>query len=169
MKKSSMRHLWASWRMKYIQHGPKENGCVFCSALAEHDSAENLIVMRGKHACVIMNKYPYTSGHVLITSIDHKASLVDLAPRTRAEMMELVTQFMTILNAIYNPEGFNVGINIGKAAGAGVLGHIHIHLVPRWNGDTNFMSTVGETRVLPETLAETYRRIREAWEQSKNT
>ena len=162
-----MRHLWASWRMKYIQHGSKASGCVFCNALAEHDSAENLIVMRGKYAFVILNKYPYTSGHVLITSIDHKTSLVDLTSRTRAEMMELVTQFMSILNAIYNPEGFNVGINIGKAAGAGVLGHIHIHLVPRWNGDTNFMSTVGETRVLPETLAETYRHIRETWEQSR--
>jgi len=166
MKKSAMSQLWASWRMKYIQHGSKENGCVFCNAQASQDGAENLIVMRGKHAFVIMNKYPYTSGHVLITSMVHQPSLIDLNSDTRAEMMELVNQFIGILTTIYGPEGFNVGINIGKAAGAGVVGHIHIHVVPRWNGDTNFMSTVGETRVLPESLEETYRRIRETWEQS---
>jgi ATP adenylyltransferase len=169
MKKSSMKHLWASWRMKYIEHGSQQNGCVFCNAMTEQDGIENLIVMRGKHAFVILNKYPYTSGHLMVTSFEHKPSLVDLMSSTRAEMMELVTQFMTILGTIYNPEGFNIGVNIGKAAGAGVLGHIHIHLVPRWNGDTNFMSAIAETRVLPETLEETYRRIRETWEQFQNS
>src|SRR4051812_29028506 len=113
MKKSSMKHLWASWRMKYIQHGSQQSGCVFCNALTEQDGTQNLIVMRGKQALVILNKYPYTSGHLMVTSFEHKASLVDLSPSTRTEMMELVTQFMTILDITYHPEGFNVGINIG--------------------------------------------------------
>lgn len=168
MKKNFKKRLWASWRMKYIQNGPHQSGCVFCNAMAEQDGEENLIIMRGKQAFVILNKYPYTSGHLMITSTEHKASLVDITPAARTEMMELVTQFMTILGTTYNPEGFNVGINIGQAAGAGVVGHVHIHVVPRWSGDTNFMSTVADTRVLPETLEETYRHVRAAWEQSQN-
>ena len=166
MNKNSLSHLWASWRMKYIQNDTKESGCVFCNAQHVPDGVDNLIVMRGKSAFVILNKYPYTSGHVLITSMIHKPSLVDLDPTTRSEMMELVNQFIGVLTEVYHPEGFNVGVNIGKSAGAGVVGHIHIHVVPRWNGDTNFMSTVGETRVLPESLEDTYRRIHVAWEKS---
>ena len=162
-----MKHLWASWRMKYVQNKSKESDCVFCNALAKNDSAQNLIVMRAEHAFAILNKFPYTSGHLMIVPTDHKTSLEELDSTTRAEMMELVARFITILRSIYNPEGFNVGINIGKAAGAGVPGHVHIHIVPRWVGDTNFMSTVGETRVLPETLDETYRHIREAWEKTQ--
>lgn len=169
MKKTPMRYLWASWRMKYVQNNTKESGCVFCRLLAEKDGADNLIVMRGKQTFAILNKYPYTSGHLMIAPIEHKASLDELDPGVRAEMMELVTQFSVILRSIYRPEGFNVGINIGEAAGAGVLGHIHIHIVPRWIGDTNFMSTIGQTRVLPETLEETYRRVREGWEKTQSS
>ncbi len=161
-----MKHLWAAWRMKYIENATRENGCVFCNALAKADSAENLIVMRAEHAFVILNKFPYTSGHLMIVPQAHAASLEELTPAARAEMMELVSRFLAILRSIYTADGFNVGINIGKAAGAGVPGHVHIHIVPRWGGDTNFMSTVGETRVLPETLEETYRRTLEAWEKS---
>lgn len=160
-----MKHLWASWRMKYIRNGPKESGCVFCNVLAENDGAGNLIVMRGEHAFTILNKFPYTSGHLMIVPKDHQTSLEELSPAARAEMMELVSQFITLLRSIYTPEGFNVGINIGKAAGAGVPGHVHIHVVPRWVGDTNFTTTIGETRVLPETLDETYQRVREAWDK----
>src|SRR5690349_20813145 len=136
MKKTPMRYLWASWRMKYVQSNTKESGCVFCRLLAEKDSADNLIVMRAAHTFVILNKYPYTSGHLMIAPIDHKASLDELDLATRTEIMELVSQFTVILRNLYRPEGFNVGINIGEAAGAGVLGHIHIHIVPRWIGDT---------------------------------
>ena len=147
--------------MKYIQNETRESGCVFCNALEKADSAENLIVTRAQHSFVILNKFPYTSGHLMVVPMAHAASLEDLNPATRAEMMELVSQFITLLRGLYNTDGFNVGVNIGKAAGAGVPGHVHIHILPRWAGDTNFMTTVGETRVLPETLDETYRRVRE--------
>lgn len=147
--------------MKYITNAEQETGCVFCNALAKPDDAENLIVHRAKHAFIILNKYPYTSGHLMVAPLTHQASLELLQPAERAEMMELVAQCIAALRKIYNPHGFNVGANIGTAAGAGVPGHIHIHIVPRWNGDTNFMSTVGEVRVLPEALEETYRRV---WE-----
>ena len=163
-----MKHLWASWRMKYIENATKESGCVFCNALAKADGAENLIVMRAEHAFVILNKFPYTSGHLMIVPIAHRASLEELTPAARAEMMELVTQFIVVLRATYKPEGFNVGINVGQAAGAGVPGHVHIHVVPRWAGDTNFMTSVGQTRVLPETLEQTYLRVRETWEQTQD-
>lgn len=161
-----MQHLWAAWRMKYIQNETNESGCVFCNALAKEDGPSNLVVVRATHAFVILNKFPYTSGHLMVAPLAHKASLEELEAPARAEMMELVAQFITTLRGIYHPEGFNVGINIGKAAGAGVPGHVHIHILPRWTGDTNFMTTVGETRVLPEALDETYRRVRESWERT---
>jgi ATP adenylyltransferase len=158
-----MKRLWAAWRMKYIVNADKETGCIFCNALAKPDGPENLIVMRREHAFIILNKYPYTSGHVMVAPNEHQPSLELLDAPIRAEMMELVSQSIVILRQVYNPQGFNVGANIGVAAGAGVPGHVHIHIVPRWAGDTNFMSTVGDVRVLPETLDETYRRTREAF------
>lgn len=158
-----MKRLWASWRMKYITNASKEEGCVFCNALAKADNADNLIVMRGEHAFVILNKFPYTSGHVMVAPLVHKASLEDLDPAIRAEMMELTTQCMSVLRKVYKPQAFNLGANIGEAAGAGVPGHVHIHIVPRWMGDTNFMSAVGNVRVLPEDLEDTYRRVKEAF------
>ncbi len=160
-----MKRLWASWRMKYITKATKEDGCVFCNALAKPDSHENLIVMRGLTAFIILNKFPYTSGHLMVASLAHQATLEDLDPATRAEMMELATRCMSVLRKVYNPQAFNLGANIGEAAGAGVPGHVHLHIVPRWNGDTNFMSAIGEVRVLPEELEDTYRRIKGAWEQ----
>jgi ATP adenylyltransferase len=158
-----MKHLWAAWRMKYITKAEKVSGCVFCNTLAQTDGPENLIVLRGERAFVILNKFPYTSGHLMVAPLAHQPNLEALDPPTRAEMIELASQAMTILRQIYNPQAFNFGANIGEAAGAGVPGHVHLHLVPRWNGDTNFMSVIGEVRVLPEDLAETYRRVRAAW------
>lgn len=149
--------------MKYIQANKTEGGCVFCKVQAMPDNEENLIVYRGERAYVIMNRFPYTSGHVLVIPYLHENNLEVLDTATRAEMMELVTKTMTVLRGIYNPQGFNFGANIGSAAGAGIAPHIHFHIVPRWNGDTNFMSSLGETRVLPEALEETYRRVREGW------
>jgi ATP adenylyltransferase len=159
-----MKRLWAAWRMKYITKAEEEPGCVFCNKLKLPDNAENLVVMRGERAFIILNKYPYTSGHIMVAPLAHKASIEDLDPATRAEMMELTAQFMGVLRKVYHPQAFNVGMNIGEAAGAGVPGHVHIHIVPRWNGDTNFMSTVGEVRVLPETLEQTYTRIAGAYQ-----
>jgi len=146
--------------MKYISKANKQTGCVFCNALAKHDDEGNLIVMRGERAFIILNKYPYTSGHIMVAPLAHKANIEELDPPTRAEMMELASLCMSTLRKIYAPQAFNLGANIGEAAGAGVPGHVHLHIVPRWNGDTNFMSTVGEVRVLPEELEETYRRVK---------
>lgn len=159
-----MNHLFTPWRMTYLTHNKPQNGCVFCQALAETDSDENLIVFRGERVFVILNRFPYTSGHLMVLPYDHQPTLEALAPSARAEMMELTTQATQILTQIYHPQGFNVGINLGEAAGAGIAAHLHIHVVPRWVGDTNFMTAVGETRVLPETLEETWRRVKQTWE-----
>ena len=149
--------------MTYIENAKNEEGCVFCNAQAKEDNIENLIAFRGKFSFVILNRYPYTSGHLMVIPFVHVSNLESLDSETRAEMIEFATQCTAILKNIYKTESFNVGINIGEAAGAGVLGHVHIHVVPRWAGDTNFMSTVGETRVLPESLEETYKRVQAAF------
>lgn len=158
-----MNYLWSPWRMQYIQNHTKSEGCVFCLAAQMEDSPENLIVHRGEHSFVILNRYPYTSGHLMVVPYAHVNTLEALPPEARAEMMELVTQAMSVLRKIYNPQAFNVGANIGEAAGAGIAAHVHMHIVPRWSGDTNFMSTLAETRVLPEALEETFARVRAAW------
>lgn len=153
--------------MDYIENNDKEEGCVFCNAQAKEDSAENLIAYRGERAYVILNRYPYTSGHLMVIPFQHVASLEELAPATRAEMMELTSQCTTVLKNIYTPQGFNIGVNMGEAAGAGVPGHVHIHIVPRWRGDTNFMSAVGQTRVLPEALEVTFERVRNEFKKNR--
>ena len=159
-----MKRIFSPWRKTYIENAEKEEGCIFCNALRHDANGEKtLIVFRGERAFVIVNLYPYTSGHVMVAPIDHKSSLELLDPATRSEMMELVTRAIEALKRAYDPQAFNVGANIGKAAGAGVPDHIHMHIVPRWNGDTNFMSTLGETRVLPETIDETLKRLKENW------
>ena len=151
--------------MEYIESTNKEDRCIFCIAQANQDSAENLIAHRGERAYVILNRYPYTSGHLMVVPFEHKASLEALDPVTRAEMMELTTRCMTVLRKVYNPQAFNMGANIGEAAGAGVKGHVHLHIVPRWRGDTNFMSTLGASRVLPELLGDTYQRIKNGFQK----
>ncbi len=162
-----MKRLWAAWRMKYITDVNNETGCIFCNALARPDDDQNLVVWRTERAFVILNKYPYTSGHLMVAPFSHQASLELLEPADRAEVIELVSQCIVILRKVYNPQGFNVGANLGKAAGAGVPNHVHLHIVPRWNGDTNFMSTIGDARVLPESLEETYWRIKNAFSNIK--
>ncbi|NOY97800.1 MAG: HIT domain-containing protein [Chloroflexi bacterium] len=158
-----MKYLWSPWRMTYIENHIREEGCVFCKVQQQPDSPENLIVFRGRRAFVILNRYPYTSGHLLVVPFAHKPNLEKLDAATRAEMMELTTQAMSVLRGIYHPQAFNMGANIGEAAGAGIAEHVHIHIVPRWTGDTNFMSSLAETRVLPEALKETYQRVKDAW------
>ncbi len=138
---------------------------MFCNALAKkEDNSKNLIIHRGQRAFVIVNLFPYTNGHLMVAPMDHQPSLQALDSETRAEIMELTSQAIENLQKIYRPHAFNVGANIGKAAGAGMPDHVHLHIVPRWTGDSNFMSILGETRVLPETIEETYNRIREGWE-----
>jgi ATP adenylyltransferase len=149
--------------MDYIEQ-PKPDGCVFCEAASQPDSLENLIVHRARSAFVIVNRYPYTSGHLMVVPFAHTPTLQGLDPAVRAEMIELANLGLNVLQGVYHPQGFNLGVNIGEAAGAGIEEHVHLHVVPRWAGDTNFMSSLGRTRVLPESLAETYRRVRSAWE-----
>lgn len=158
-----METLWSPWRMKYISSNDHPGECVFCTYPTMKDGPENLIVHRGEKAFVILNRYPYTSGHLMIVPFDHHPSMAEYDPVVRAELMELVNDAIKVLDKVYKPQGFNVGINQGSAAGAGIAEHMHIHIVPRWNGDTNFMSTIGETRVLPEELEATYQRLAQAW------
>ena len=150
--------------MEYIENHGKENGCVFCNALAANDGPANLIVYRGDLAFVILNRYPYTSGHVMVVPRRHNPDLEGLNSAERAEMMELTARSTAVLRSVYGTGAFNVGLNIGDAAGAGIKEHVHIHIVPRWVGDTNFMSTLAQTRVLPETLSDTWDRIHKGFE-----
>jgi ATP adenylyltransferase len=162
-----MKRLWAPWRMKFVQDQEIKNDCVFCRVQAQTNDAENLIIFRGGKAFIILNRYPYTSGHLLVVANAHHPSLEDLDAEARSEMMELATTCMRVIRTVYHPDAFNIGANIGEAAGAGIAGHVHLHVVPRWNGDTNFLSALGEARVLPEELDETFRRISTAWNKSR--
>lgn len=160
-----MKHLWSPWRMAYIESTPSESGCIFCDRLEEEDGPENLILYRGKQSFVILNRYPYTNGHMMVVPYQHVPSLEKLDESTLTELMLLTNQTIAALRLVYYAESFNIGINIGEPAGAGVADHVHIHVVPRWSGDTNFMSTTAGTRVLPEALEQTYTRITAGWKE----
>lgn len=156
-----MDHLWSPWRYRYVSTAsPAGNACIFCIKAAENKDDANYIVLRAEHNFLLLNLYPYTSGHLLIAPYQHVPTLEEADPRARAEMMELTTRAEKALRALYKPGGINIGMNLGECAGAGVAGHIHMHVLPRWAGDASFMSTVGETRVLPEELETTYRRLK---------
>jgi ATP adenylyltransferase len=156
-----MDHLFTPWRKDYIQT-TKAPGCVFCNAVNLTDE-EALIVHRAEHSFVILNRYPYTNGHLMVVPYVHVDTIESLDPVIRAEMMELLTASMSVLRQVYQPQGFNLGGNIGSAAGAGIAEHVHLHVLPRWAGDTNFMTAVGNTRILPETIEDTWARVRAAW------
>jgi len=159
-----MDYLWTPWRYAYITTVDKATGCLFCER-AKLPDAEAGIVHRGRYCFVILNAFPYTSGHVMVVPYAHLDQLRQLPLDAANEMMALCQRLEDILRRLYRPDGINLGMNIGKAAGAGVAGHIHMHMLPRWVADANFMSVVSETRLLPEDLPETYRRIRQAFEE----
>ncbi len=163
-----MEHLWSPWRMAYLRtdaaaQPSSPTGCVFCDLPAAGDDAASLIVQRGTHAYVILNKYPYNNGHMLIVPFAHVPSLEQLAAPVLTELMLLTNQTLAALRRMHDPQAFNIGANIGAAAGAGIAEHIHLHIVPRWAGDTNFMTSVNGIRVIPEDLQETYRLARTHW------
>jgi ATP adenylyltransferase len=158
-----MGHLWSPWRYQYLTAQPASTECIFCQKAAQHNDAENLVVWRGERNFVLLNLYPYTNGHLMVAPYEHVALVEDAAAETVSELMLVVRQAERHLRAIYRPEGLNIGMNIGKAAGAGIAGHIHMHVLPRWIGDANFMTTVGETRILPEDLRVTYEKLSRAF------
>ena len=159
-----MDYLWTPWRFPYMAEvtNGKQPDCFFCDALASNHDDETLIVYRGKTMFVILNRYPYTSGHVMIVPYAHVAELHLCRPEDLQEMMELAQRIETAYRASYKPDGMNLGMNLGRAAGAGVASHLHLHMLPRWFGDSNFMTVTGETRVHPEALATTYGKLRKA-------
>lgn len=161
-----MDRLWTPWRYQYIsgaggEEKRDEESCVFCRIAADPEADErNYVLRRATHNFVLLNLYPYTSGHLMIVPYEHSAELDALPKETTDELMDLAKRAQSVLREAYRPEGMNLGMNLGRAGGAGVAGHVHLHALPRWVGDVNFMSTVGETRVLPEDLRMTYERLR---------
>ena len=154
--------LWAPWRLEYIKSADEEPGCIFCLAL-ESDDVEKLVVHRADRAFVLLNKFPYSSGHLMVAPTRHTGDFVSLDRDEAAEIHVLASQAIGALAQVYAPQGFNLGWNLGRIAGAGILDHVHQHVVPRWAGDTNFMPVLADVKVLPEHLLETARRLREAW------
>jgi ATP adenylyltransferase len=155
------QQLWATWRLKYIESADKVEGCIFCDFPAlppEHDR-ENYILYRGEHAFLILNAYPYSNGHLMVVPYRHTASLDEYTDAELLEIMALNRVAVRMLTAAFAPHGFNLGTNMGRVAGAGIAEHLHWHIVPRWNGDTNFMTVLGETRVIPESLTNVYDRL----------
>lgn len=157
-----MDRLWSPWRYQYVNSGPALSGCVFCRKAEVGKEEENLVLHRGAHCYVLLNLYPYTNGHLMIAPYEHVDTLAGASVAAAAEMMELARIAEKALRQVYQPGGINLGMNLGECAGAGVAGHIHMHMLPRWFGDANFMSVVGETRVLMEELPVTWKRLREA-------
>jgi ATP adenylyltransferase len=159
-----MDYLWTPWRFQYMSqvNEGKQPECIFCDAIARNCDEETLVVYRGKKAFVILNRFPYTSGHTMIVPYAHVAELQLCEPGTLEEMMMLAQKLEGIYRKEYHPDGMNLGMNLGRAAGAGVAGHLHLHMLPRWFGDSNFMTVTGETRVHPEELPTTYKRLRKA-------
>ena len=153
-----MKILWAPWRMEYIV-GNREEGCLFCSKLKRGDDRGNLILYRGERSFMILNRYPFTNGHLMVVPNRHVSSLEELNERETLELMASLKKSLLVLRRALKPDGFNVGMNLGREAGAGIAAHVHFHVVPRWNGDTNFMPVLFDTRVIPEFLEKTYEKL----------
>jgi ATP adenylyltransferase len=157
------QRIWAPWRLPYVKDASKDTECIFCSKPAEGDDAATFIVHRGERCYVILNTFPYTNGHLMVAPFEHLARLQDLDDETTAELMALAARATAILDDTYGPEGYNVGVNQGRIAGAGFDSHIHMHVVPRWAGDTNYMPVIADTRVMPQTLEQSYDALKGAF------
>lgn len=167
-----MERMYAPWRMAYIEqpHQPQDNstGCVFCDAAASTNDVANLIVHRGASAFVLLNKFPYNNGHLMVVPYQHTANLNDLNDAAMLELLTLAKTAQAALAEAMHPEGYNLGMNLGKSAGAGIADHLHLHVVPRWNGDTNFMPVLTDVKVMPDSLEHTCLLLRDAWENKTN-
>ncbi len=159
-----MDRLWSPWRYRYVSRAAVSDGCVFCQKPQQTD-AEALILFRGRLNFVILNLFPYTTGHLMVVPYEHSAVLEELGERTAIEMMALTRRAVGCLKRVYKPSGLNVGMNLGECAGAGIAQHLHMHVLPRWPGDANFMTTIGETRVMPEDLSDTWQRLSAAFQE----
>jgi len=162
-----MDRLWAPWRSKYIESFSNENPdekkeCLFCEKAASTEDEKNLVLYRGKHCYIIMNLFPYNSGHIMVVPYKHTPNFSDLSDDEMGDVMRLIKRGISALEIALKPHGFNIGANLGKVSGAGIADHIHFHIVPRWNGDTNFMPVISETKVISEFLSDTYRKIKDA-------
>ena len=165
MRGVASQRIWAPWRLPYVKDASKDSEaeCIFCIKPAEDDDEANLIVHRGERCFVILNLFPYTNGHLMVAPYEHLAKLQELRAETTAEMMALAQRAMVVLDEKYDPHGYNVGINQGRVAGAGFEGHIHLHVVPRWAGDTNYMPVLADTRVMPQSLEQSYEALKGAF------
>jgi ATP adenylyltransferase len=160
-----MDHLWSPWRFHYVSSSDQPRPCVFCRLQSEANDRQNLILLRKDHAFLILNRFPYTAGHLMVVTNRHIATLEDATPAELTEMILLARESEGLLRKVYRPHGLNVGFNIGKSAGAGIADHLHLHIVPRWEGDANMVSVIGETRVIPEELETTYDKLSAALER----
>ena len=158
-----MKRLWAPWRLEYIQSADEGNGCVFCRAVGADDDEGALVVQRGVHAFVLLNKYPYASGHLMVAPYRHEGEFGELSVEEATEVHRLASAALGALAESMRPAGFNLGWNLGRIAGAGVVDHVHLHVVPRWAGDTNFMPVLADVKVMPEALESTRRKLADAW------
>lgn len=164
-----MERLWAPWRMEYIDgNGSAGSDCIFCLRDRAAEDEARLVVCRGEQSCVLMNRYPYNNGHLMIAPYRHTVSLASLSPEEVLELHRLTVRAQAALTAVMAPHGFNLGLNLGRDAGAGIVDHLHLHLVPRWQGDTNFMPVLAEVRTIPQHLATSWRRLRDAFQQQEH-
>jgi ATP adenylyltransferase len=155
--------LWAPWRIEYLKNTSKQEGCIFCDKPRENNDKKNLIVYRGSLVYIIMNRYPYNNGHLLIVPYQHTDIIAHLSVKEKAELFDHLQMAQDVLRLVMKPQGFNIGMNLGRLAGAGITDHIHFHLVPRWGGDTNFMPVVGKTKVISEALEQTWENLHQAF------
>ena len=163
-----MERIWAPWRMSYLSNPVREEGCIFCKAWAAAlEQRERLVLHRSEHCLIMLNRYPYTCGHLMVVAQRHSADLNEFTDPEYLDLMRTVRKAQSLLKKVARPDGFNIGINLGKAAGAAIEEHLHIHIVPRWTGDTNFMSVCTDTRVIPQGLDESYDRLRHALESDE--
>ncbi|HUT72129.1 MAG TPA: HIT domain-containing protein [Desulfatiglandales bacterium] len=161
-----MKVVWAPWRMEYVGSDQASEGCIFCPGDDRTQDEKRLILYRGEWSIVLMNRFPYSNGHLLIAPLRHISSFDSLSPDEKLDLLNMVERSMSVLKKVMNPAGFNIGMNLGKVAGAGVEDHMHFHIVPRWSGDTNYMTVLGEVRIIPEHIRATYEKLLPFFKQS---